>query len=164
MTSLTSSHVTQNLLMFQKKKKNELPLRRLFQSRCSAPPLLLPHGRLWHLHRQSSRANSDAAASLTARRNLARHVGVCDHSFLRKLSQGGSWTRSLLLICCQKEKEDKDGARECVSRFAFAGLCDNLQQRVMSRWCPPLQQPLRRVSKDHLSFSLSPSLCLSPLI
>lgn len=70
----------------------------------------------------------------------------CDRSFLRRRS----WKRKPDPDLLPKtKKEDKDGAQGCsVSRFAFAGLCDNLQQRAMSRRCLPLQQPLRRVSKD----------------
>lgn len=55
---------------------------------------------------------------------------------------------SLIGASCLWSAGQEDGAQERVSHLGFAGLCDNLQQRAMSRRCLPLQQPLRRVSED----------------
>lgn len=78
---------------------------------------------------------------------LDRQIGVAAFFFLFRHSPAGPAEqpdRCLLSLI----RWPKDGALERVSQLGFAGLCDNLQQRAMSRRCLPLQQPLRRVSKD----------------
>lgn len=60
----------------------------------------------------------------------------------------GAWSLSSLVF----DPLTKDGPQECISRLRFTGLCDNLQRRVMSRRCLPLQKPLCRVSKAPHSF------------
>lgn len=146
MTSPTPSHVTPILLTFKKKMSRRLSAvsPRVGARRASPPP-----GATWPTlapsppeqpSKQRRRCQPDGAPERRAAR------WSCDRSFLRRRS----WKRKPDPDPLPKtKKEDKDGAQGCsVSRFAFAGLCDNLQQRAMSRRCLPLQQPLRRVSKD----------------
>lgn len=56
--------------------------------------------------------------------------------------------------------EDGSGSKERIWSLSFTGLCDNLQQRAMSRWCLSVQQPLRRVSEKS-SHSFSHGACES---
>lgn len=107
----------------------------------NAPPV--PHGWLWHLHCHWSQQNSDFASLMvrwTDRLELQPYF--CSDTLPRVPPQQPD--RCLLVLI----RGPKDGAQERVSHLGFAGLCDNLQQRAMSRRCLPLQQPLRRVSKD----------------
>lgn len=75
---------------------------------------------------------------------FANHISVL---ISRRASCTGAWSVSSLFDLLAK-----DGPRERISRLPFTGVCDNLQQRAMSRRCLSLQQPLRRVSKDPHSF------------
>lgn len=121
-------------------KKSCLPRHPLHSGAKCSP---VPHGWLWHLHSHRSQQNSDFASLMvrwTDRLELQPYF--CSDSL--------PWVRpsSLIGVSCLWSAGQKDGAQERVSHLGFAGLCDNLQQRAMSRRCLPLQQPLRRVSKD----------------